>query len=131
MPFAAAVLAGFLGVFGTLIGALATDRGAQRREAQARAERRNAAAREAYARFLAALSTPHDLDTLTRAAADVELIAPTPVIDAVRTTLTSAQRLNHLLATDDASSRAVKEASTDLDSARTSVRTTMRTDLGT
>ncbi|WP_163509960.1 hypothetical protein [Fodinicola acaciae] len=127
---ATALLAAFVGVVATLIGALVTDRGAQRREEDARAERRNHTAREAYVRFLAALGDPRDLDALNRAAADVELLAPAPVIDAVRATIGKAQRLNHLLAVDDSSSRAVEEASTDLDAARATVRDAMRGDLG-
>jgi hypothetical protein len=133
-----ALLAAFVGVLGTMVGALVAERGSRRREDQARQDRRNETVRETYSRFLLAaaplLADQHEpdrahLDALLLAATNFDLLAPKTVEAQARTSIAAAERLNRLLTTEDRRSRAVQEAVTDLRAGIDAVRDAMRADL--
>jgi hypothetical protein len=135
-----ALLAAFVGVVGTMVGALVAERGARRREEQARHDRRDEIVREMYSRFLLAATpllsdhrdpTSDDIGVLLLAATNFDLLAPQSVAAHARTSIAVAERLGRLLSTEERQSRAVQEAVTDLRAGVDAVRDAMRADLAT
>ncbi|WP_163571649.1 hypothetical protein [Fodinicola feengrottensis] len=133
-----ALLAAFVGVIGTLVGALVADRGARRREEDARKERRNETVREMYGRFLSAaaplVADRRDpdraaTDALLLAATDFDLLVPAGMASQARQAVAAAERLGRLLTTEDRQSPAVTEAVADLRTAVDVIRDAMRADL--